>query len=559
MMNVKDLVLSLIDIAADKYIGLCNMICRVMMALGIMLGFAFDTQAQKDVTVDTHIRSVTVFLNRAQVTREMKARITAGETNLILSGLSARLDPQSIQVSGTGGVVLMGIQHNQNYLDDASVPGKLKVFQDSLDYLGQALEKEQNLKDILVKEEQLILANQKIGGTQQNLSVSELKAMADFFRSRLSEIGLSEIKVDGAIKQLGERITKLKKQLVEQRGLYNQNTSEIVVTVSSRVATTASLEVSYVVSHAGWYPVYDLRATDTKSPIQLGYKANVFQQTGESWENVKLTLSTANPALGGQKPELYTWYLDFAKPPVYKNAVRGAASQAPLRVSPSVMPESSAESMESLSDYVSESQTSLNIAFEISLPYSVSSSAKPTMVDIRNYEMKATYQYSVAPKLDRDAFLLAKAIGWEDFNLLPGEANVFFEGTFVGKTFINPDNVRDTLSVSLGRDKRIVVQREKRKDFTTQHTIGTSRRDLYAWQISIRNTKNEPIKITIEDHVPVSQNSQIEVSVENNGRAKYSSETGKLIWEVSLEPNETRKLDYSYEVKYPKDKIIPGL
>jgi uncharacterized protein (TIGR02231 family) len=180
-------------------------------------------------------------------------------------------------------------------------------------------------------------------------------------------------------------------------------------------------------------------------------------------------------------------------------------------------------------------------------------------VDIASHEVPATYRYATTPKLDRDAFLLARVTGWEAFSLLPGEANVFFEGTFVGKTFVDPANVRDTLDVSLGRDKRIVVEREKVKDFTSRRTIGANRRDRYTWEISIRNTRNEAVTVMVEDHVPVSQNSQIEVTVDETGGARYTAENGKLVWELSLNPNETKKVRYSFEVKYPKDRVIPGL
>jgi uncharacterized protein (TIGR02231 family) len=214
---------------------------------------------------------------------------------------------------------------------------------------------------------------------------------------------------------------------------------------------------------------------------------------------------------------------------------------------------------QSVADYVTTIQTTLNTEFDISLPYTVSSASKPTLVDIRSYEMKSDYVYSVAPKLDTDAFLIAKATGWEDFNLLPGEANIFFEGTFVGKSYIDPNNIKDTLSVSLGRDKRIVVKRDKLKDLTSRSFMGSTKKESYAWEISVRNTKTESIKIIVEDQVPVSQNTQIEVSVLDTGGAKYNKATGKLEWEFEIKPNETRKMTYKYEVKYPKDKQISGL
>lgn len=522
-----------------------------------VLAAALPASGQTVTEVDSKISDVTVFLNRAQVVREVRAHIGAGKTNLVIGGLTSALDPQSIQVSGSGNAVILGIQHNQNYLDEGNKPPKLKHLEDSLEYYVTRLTKVQNDKAILEKEEKLMEANQKIGGTQQNLTVAELKAMADFFRARMSDIGAAKIDADEQIKDINEKITRLKKQIAEQRGLLSRNTSEIVVSVSAKASTQASLEVSYVVNDAGWYPVYDLRATDTKSPVMLNYKANVFQQTGESWENVKLTLSTANPAQGGQKPELYTWYLDFPRPmPLQEKAVRIRGAAAPRVADTVQMAESD---FESVANYVSTIQTSLNTEFEIALPYTIPSTPKPTVVDIASHEVPATYRYATTPKLDCDAFLLARVTGWEAFSLLPGEANVFFEGTFVGKTFVDPANVRETLDVSLGRDKRIVVEREKVKDFTSRRTIGANRRDRYTWEISIRNTRNEPVKIMVEDHVPVSQNSQIEVAVDDTGGARYNTENGKLVWELALNPNETKKVRYSFEVKYPKDQVIPGL
>lgn len=530
----------------------------------IMTVTFLQASGQSDKRVDSKIEEVTVFLNKAQVTRRAKTRIEAGKTNLIISGLTSQLDQQSVQVSGKGSFVIVGINHNQNYLDEFNLPPVLKKLRDSLDIYRQQLTLEQGQKDILNKEEQMVISNQKIGGTQQNLTAAELKAMADFFRSRLTDIGIAKMKSDDKIKKLNERISKLTRQINEQSGLLSRNTSEIIVTVTADAPATAELELNYVVNGAGWNPVYDLRATNTKSPIQLSYKANVFQNTGEEWNNVKLTLSTANPTLGGLKPELYTWYLDFYRPVARR--LEGRAAGVTMKSAPAPAAREEEVAMEivedpatTAADFVSTVQTTLNTEFSIALPYTVGSSAKPTMVDIRNYEMKAEYRYAVAPKLDQDAFLIARATGWEEFNLLPGQANVFFEGTFVANTFIDPNNIRDTLMVSLGRDKRVVVKREKLRDYTSRKTIGANQRDSYAYEISVRNTKNEPIRITVEDQIPVSQNSQIEVTVTDPGKAQYSSLTGKLTWELTLQPNETKKVQYKFEVKYPKDRQIQGL
>jgi uncharacterized protein (TIGR02231 family) len=526
---------------------------------------ALSGVAQNNQPVSSKITDVTVFLNRAQVTRQVKTQLAPGKTELVVGGLTSMLDPQSIQVSGKGNFIILGTSHQLNYLSELNMPKSLRALKDSIEWLQKQISLEQSQKEILNKEEGMLMSNQKIGGANQNLSVMELKAMADFYRARLSDIVSSRMKEDEKIKKMNERINKLSQQFNTQNEMYQRNTSEIVISVSAETAANAELEINYVVGNAGWNPQYDIRAINTKSPIQLNYKANVFQSTGEEWKNVKLKLSTANPNQSGLKPELVAWYLDFYQPIVYNRGYeKKAYSNAPMALQKVDMAKEEEVSMpmqpaNSTAEYVTTVQTSLNTEFDIALPYTVSSASKPTLVDIRNYELKATYNYSTAPKLDRDAFLLAKATGWEELSLLPGEANIFFEGTFTGKSFIDPNNIKDTLSLSLGRDKRIVVKREKLKELTSRKMIGTNQKESYAWEISVRNTKTEAIRISIEDQIPVSQNSQIEVTAVDIAGATYNKDTGKLSWDVKLQPNETKKIIFKYEVKYPKDKQVSGL
>lgn len=526
----------------------------------VLAGLSFAAFAQPEKPTESKITAITVFLAKAQVTREAKARVEAGKTNLVLAGLTSDLDPQSIQVAGKGNFVILGTSHRQNYLSDLNTPRSLKVLKDSLEYFQKQIGLEQSQKEILSREEQMLLSNQKIGGTNQNVTVTELKAMADFYRSRLGDIVTSRMKEDDKIKHLTMRMARIQQQINTQNELYSRNTSEIVVSVSAEAATAADLTLNYVVANAGWYPVYDLRAINTKNPVQLNYKANVFQGTGEEWKNVQLTLSTANPNESGLKPDLSAWYLDFYQPIAYRmgnSYEKKERSAMPAAAKTADMSEVAVA--ETVADYVSTLQTTLNTEFNIALPYNVASSRQPTLVDIASHELKANYQYSVAPKLDADAFLMAKAAGWEEFSLLPGEANIFFEGTFIGKTFIDPNSIKDTLSVSLGRDKRIVVKREKVKDFTSRKAIGANIRETSAYEISVRNTKQEPIRIVVEDQLPVSQNSQIEVTMIEAGGANYNKDTGKLTWTWTLASNETKKATFKFEVKYPKDKQIIGL
>ena len=552
------------EIAIPRHPDIKNKLMRMKLIVVVLFAAVSTLSAQTEKPVDSKVTGITVFLSRAQVNREVKTRVEAGKTNIVVTGLTSDLDPQSIQVTGKGGVIILGTTHRQNYLTELNTPRSLRILKDSADYYQKQIAFEQNQKEILNKEEGMLMSNQRIGGTNQNLTVAELKAMADFYRTRLTDIGTARAKEDEKIKMLSQKLARLQKQINTQNELYARNTSEIVINVSAEAAGAVELQLNYVVANAGWYPVYDLRTINTKSPVSLAYKANVFQMTGEDWKGVHLKLSTANPNLGGQKPELSAWYLDFYAPVAYsynQTRARGVAS-APAMEMKKADTEEADKSMAEIvttADFVNTIQTTLNTEFDIAVPYNVPSANQPTLVDIRNYEMKATYQYSVAPKLDMDAFLIAKATGWEEFSLLPGEANIFFEGTFVGKTFIDPNSIKDTLSVSMGRDKRIVVKREKVKDFTSRKAIGSNVREQSAYEISVRNTKTDAITIVVEDQVPISQNNQIEVTMIDAGNSAYNKDTGKLTWRWTIQPNEIKKATFKFEVKYPKDKTVTGL
>jgi uncharacterized protein (TIGR02231 family) len=524
----------------------------------LMLLVACQAVAQQDKTVDSRISHVTVFLNKAQITRDVKTRISEGKTNIILSGLTPQLDPSSIQVAGKGNFTLLGIHHRQNFLKDVAAPARLRVLQDSAASLQDKVLLENTEKEILDKEEQMLISNQKIGGANQNLPVNELKSMAEFFRARLYEIAMARVKHDQKIKALTEKLTKVQRQIQTQNELGLRNTSEIIVSVSAKSAGEVDLVVDYVVGNAGWVPVYDLMAIDTKEPLALICKANVFQATGENWDNTRLKLSTANPSLGGVKPELHPWRLDFQQLAYYrtdKKAEGRQAAPAPAEAASKMME----DELTTTADFVTVQQTAVNTEFGISLPYTVISARKPTLVDIARHELKVQYHYAAAPKLDADAFLMAAATGWSDLNLLPAEANVFFGGTFVGKTFIDPESIKDTLLLSMGRDKRIVVKRERVRDFNSHVTIGLNQKEEHAFEINVRNNQSQPVAITVEDQIPISANSDIEVSLLDGGGARFTTVDGKLVWAITLKPNENRRLVYRFGVKFPKDKLVAGL
>lgn len=201
-----------------------------------------------------------------------------------------------------------------------------------------------------------------------------------------------------------------------------------------------------------------------------------------------------------------------------------------------------------------QKQTTVN--FEIKTPYTIPSDNKNYTVDMEVYQLPANFQYYCVPKVDRDAFLVAHLTNWEQYNLLEGEANIFFEGTYVGKSLLNLTNATDTLQLSLGRDKQVSVTREKVKDFTTKQFIGNKKEENRAWKTTVRNNKNQPINMILLDQVPISTLEEIEVSVQNASAGKRNHETGEIKWEFKLEPSAKQEFELRYSVKYPKNKQI---
>ena len=196
------------------------------------------------------------------------------------------------------------------------------------------------------------------------------------------------------------------------------------------------------------------------------------------------------------------------------------------------------------------------IDFEIDIPYSIKSDNKSYAVDMVGYNLPAEYKYYCVPKIDKDAFLIANISDWEKYNLLEGEANIFFEDTYIGKTLLDVRYASDTLKISLGRDKNVSVKREKVKNFTTKQLIGSKKEETKVWAIDVKNNKKQKIDIIIFDQVPVSTLEEIKVDVLEISGAKHNVETGEIKWDFSINPNELKKFELKYLVKYPKNRNL---
>ena len=209
-----------------------------------------------------------------------------------------------------------------------------------------------------------------------------------------------------------------------------------------------------------------------------------------------------------------------------------------------------------LEDYVSVAGNALNVNFDIDMPYDVPTNGKEQTATLQVVDANTLYQHYAVPKLDADAYLLAQLPDWEKLNLLPGEANIILEGVYVGKTFIDPNATADTLNLTLGHDKRVVIKREKLTDFSSVKFLGSNKLQKFTYEITVKNNKSETINLLLKDQYPLTTNKDIEVELTESADAEINKDLGVLNWKLSLAPNETKKIRFSYSIKYPKDKTI---
>ena len=209
-----------------------------------------------------------------------------------------------------------------------------------------------------------------------------------------------------------------------------------------------------------------------------------------------------------------------------------------------------------LEDYITVSSSELDITYEISIPYDVPTTGKPQIATLKEAVVPASYKYYAVPKLQSDAFLLAEVTDWQSLNLLPGEANIIFEGTYIGKSFIDPFSLTDTLNLTLGVDKRVVIKKEKLTDFSSVKFLGSNKIQTITYELTVKNNKSEPINIIIKDQYPVSTNKEIDVNLLQGKDGSVNEEIGIITWTMQVAPGKSEKRRISYSVKYPKDKII---
>lgn len=525
--------------------------------------------SQSAVDITPMVKSVTLYQNGALVTHEGSATLEPGKTTIVFHGLPSSIDKQSIQLASDGDITILSVTSHDDYLSISRNNSKVKKWKDSLELTNEEVEDMKNKISIFEDAKKLLDNNRTVGGSSTGTTVLAVKSMYEYYVKQVNTIDDSLMLLHKKLNRYERRMQKITNEITEWRTKTDTIANDVEASISSDKRQKVSFRLSYLTYDASWSPVYDLRAQDTKHPCQFSYKANISQHTGQDWDNIDLTLSSSNPVVNQTAPNLAPWYLAYAYALTVSDAnaaTTGFAYQSNVVNAPAEFSSRRAEKTEADKSDIyttkeignTTTQNQLSVEFHIEVPYTLPSDDKPHTVEIRKYDLNAIYHYLTIPKLQRDVFLLAGITKWEELNILAGEVNIYYAGAYVGKSYITPETTSDTLNFSLGMDKKIVVKRTRVKDFSSTKWIGSSKTQTFGWTITLHNSQSDSLTMDAFDQIPISTDKDIVVTPIDLGGAGENA-TGKLTWHVSLAGGETKKLTFSYSVKYPKDKNISNL
>jgi len=568
-------------------------------------------------SISSTLRSATVYRSGAELVHTATVRLERGANDLVIGDISNAIDVSSVRINCSGSVTVMSVTFSTDHLQTETVSPFVKKLQDSIAAVKRELTRLNVLNKSAAEQLELLDSNKRLGNATAGVSVTELMKMMDYYKQKQVELRTEMAGYDERLQQLRQLIDRLDGQIKEEAIKNASTAGSLVLQLMAPMAGACDLTISYLTMAAHWEPSYDLKVANSTDPLHILYKAHVIQTSGIDWKHVKLSLSTSIPNQGGNAPVLKTWFLRFQEAMAYSTGylspapvapsenrldfksnstvrIRGAASldktADPLYVINGVpvtgkVPDIDPNSIKSievlkgdtataiygsrgaggvilitlkddLGDYVSLNDRTMDAVFDIDIPYDVPGNGLGQGVVLKEYQLPCSYEYYAAPGRDNDVYLLGQLTGWEKLNLLPGEAGIMVEGTYIGKSRIDPGSIQDTLNLTLGRDKRIVVKKEKITDYSSIKFLGSNKKQIFTYQITVRNNKKEKIRMLLKDQYPVSTDKDIESELLENGGAAVNKDTGILSWSLELAPGESRSYRISYSVKYPKDKVL---
>lgn len=533
----------------------------------------FFIQANEKV-LPSKINSVTVYPSNAQIERMADYQIGKGEQKLIIDNVSPYLDPNTLQVKLSGKALVLDAQFKTVYpqpnANNNELPDKIKksifLIEDSIDAVSLKINQLNMELEIWTTQKQMLLNNGTMKGQGKvNDSIPLLKDALKFYSEKMTEIKKAEFEINQKIKKKNEELSGMNKRKSEYQNYHNKtqpNPSsktryQIILTVMSEVSTAGKINVKYVVSGAGWVPTYDLIQENGSDGIKLNFKAKITQNTGENWDNVPLVLATNNPSANKNKPVLNPWYIQQQHLMKERESMkRSHSGNYPASTDQEEVADRVQYNNKTVAQYTNRVEQLIHANYNIGLRYSIPSNGEVHHVMIAQENLKTNYKHYVVPKMDLSTYLVAEVTGWGDLQLQAGEAQIYFDGSFVGKTHINPNIMKDTLELSLGQDPSIVVERKLLNKNNKEKLIGDKKIQTIAYEITYKNNKSKTIEMVIQDQIPLSQSDIYEIELTKSDKAQHDEGRGFLTWNKAVKPYGSGKVTFEYSVTTGKNNYI---
>ncbi len=558
---------------------------KKILVISCAILYGLTAHAEDEKIVKSSISSVTVYSQGAQIFRKATYTVSKGVTEVIIEGVSPRIDPKSLQVKATGDVIILDSKYSIFYPEPEEVkleglPLKIRrsiaLLEDSLENINFDIQMLQDEIDVLVATKNILKNNGAIRGQGKvNDSIALLKEAVEYYTAKMMEVnrkllvlnrskaGKDEIKAG-----MNKRLTELKN--FQSNANLNQKPKgpfhRITVTLKANTTVSGKLDVSYLVSNAGWVPMYDLRSELSNGKVNLNYKAQVYQNTGVDWDDVRLNISTNNPYQNKTKPTLHPWYVDYYvnnyRMQEQNKAGRGGIKKDGYNElynsgnAGSVAMEEVEVDAQFSDQFVEVIDHMISAEFRIDLPYSIKSNGEQHMVLVKNADLDADYKYYTVPKIDRAVYLVAQISKLDELQLVPAKANIFFDGSYIGETYLDPTTMDDTLHLSLGKDPNIIVKRTLLEKECKEKIVGTKKEQTYAYAIEVKNLKSTSIDIVVQDQIPVTTNPDIEIESLETSKGEINKRTGVIEWEFTLRSKAEKEILLTYKVKHDKEQTV---
>jgi uncharacterized protein (TIGR02231 family) len=539
----------------------------ILLILILMLSASL---ASEEIIAKSKVSSVTIYPDRATIVREADLTFGSGTHSAIFENLPATLIPNSLRVSGKGtaAVKVVGLDLTRQYLEFALLP-EVKKLQAEIDALELEMSRTASRIEVLNSQEKFLKSIESANAAQASQEIllgkpdtEGWERVLNFLGSKLSEVKKGKLEQNQIMRDQRAKLDALRKKLNSIRPQSPTESRKVSVILDAARAGSFTLSLSYTVRKARWIPLYTMRALPDSSEIEFAMSAHIQQNSGENWENVQALLSTASPALSTNPPVLNPWILDIYSPPpprsrTAKASIAGVQAEEPIPEAPL----EEAEMMDAEMATAGVVETGINLNFAIKKNVQIPSDGAPHKVPIDTQSIDVEFDYITVPKLKEAAFLRATLRNILPYPLLSGSTDLFVIQDFVGSARIPFIAKEEEAKVFFGEDRQIRIKHERiKREKSPPGFLGKNERIKLAYKITVQNLRSTTVDIEIQDQLPISQNTKIEIkNLAITPEPSKKNEKGFLTWTLTLEPQEKKEVLIGFTIEYPKGTHIRGI